>query len=164
VAGLVKQCGYLPLGIALLAGRLAHHPSWVLVAFAADFAAARDRLAELAAGDGAVAAAFQLSCRDMPAGRRRLFRRLGLHPGPEIDAYAAAALSDVPLARARRDLDALYTDHLIDEPGPGRYRMHDLIRAYTRALAARHDSDGDRSRAISRLLGYYQHTCAVPKR
>ena len=64
------------------------------------------------------AAAFQLSYRDLPADQQRLFRRLGLHPGTDIDAYAAAVLDDIPLNAARTQLDALYTDHLIDEPIP----------------------------------------------
>ena len=36
---------------------------------------------------------------------RNLFRRLGLTPGPDIDAYAAAALDDTSLEDARRQLD-----------------------------------------------------------
>ena len=83
-----------------------------------------------------------MSYQDLPADRQRLFRRLGLHPGPDIDAYATAALAGVPLGQARQDLDALYTDHLIDEPAPGRYRLHDLIREYARTLTTRHDPAG----------------------
>ena len=162
VAELAGLCGYLPLAIALLAGRLAHHPSWNLTTFTADFAAAQDRLTELAAGDRpgdpAVAAAFGMSYQDLPADRQRLFRRLGLHPGTDIDAYATAALAGIPLGQARQGLDALYTDHLIDEPAPGRYRLHDLIREYARTLTTRHDPAGDRDRATGQLLDYYQHT------
>ena len=51
IAELARLCGYLPLAIALLAGRLAHHPSWNITDFTADFADAQDRLTELAAGD-----------------------------------------------------------------------------------------------------------------
>ena len=168
IADLAGLCGYLPLAIALLAGRLAHHPGWTISDFAAEFAAARDRLAMLSAGDRpgdpAVTAAFQMSYADLPAGPQRLFRLLGLHPGADIDACAAAALTDVPLAQARQDLDALYTDHLIDEPAPGRYRFHDLIRQYARALSTRHDPAADRGKATGRLLDYYQHTAQTADR
>jgi hypothetical protein len=82
-----------------------------------------------------VAAAFDLSYADLTADRRRLFRRLGLHPGPEADGYAAAALDRTDLAAARRGLEALYDQYLLTEPAPGRYRMHDLIREHARALA-----------------------------
>jgi DNA-binding SARP family transcriptional activator/tetratricopeptide (TPR) repeat protein len=168
VADLVGLCGYLPLAIALLAGRLAHHPGWTITGFAADFAADRDRLAELAAGDRpgdpAVAAAFQMSYADLAAGPQRLFRLLGLHPGADLDVYAAAALAGVPLPRARQDLEALYADHLIDEPAPGRYRFHDLIGEYARSLTARHDPAADRDQAAGRLLDYYQHTAQTADR
>lgn len=160
---MVRLCGRLPLAISLLAGRLAHHPAWSIAQLAADFIAARDRLDELHAGDRTVAAAFELSYRDLPMDRQRLFRRIGLHPGPDIDARAAAALDDISVARARRELEALYTDHLIDEQAPGRYRPHDLVRAYARVLASR-DPVEDRDRATARLLDHYQHRAEAADR
>jgi tetratricopeptide (TPR) repeat protein len=167
-ANLVALCGYLPLAIALLAGRLAHHPGWSLPDLAADFAAARDRLAQLAAGDRpgdpAVTAAFDMSYNGLPRGRQRLFRFLGLCPGADIDAFAAAALAGIALARAREDLDALYGDHFLDEPAPGRYRLHDLLREYACALTARCDRAAGRARATGRLLDYYQHAALAADR
>ncbi|WP_392840216.1 ATP-binding protein [Streptomyces sp. LN500] len=159
----VRLCGCLPLAISLLAGRLAHHPTWSIAQLAADFTAARDRLGELHAGDRTVAAAFELSYHDLPPDRQRLFRRIGLHPGPDIDARAAAALDDIPPDLARRELEALYTDHLIDEQAPGRYRPHDLVRAYARTLAAR-DPVEERGRATARLLNHYQHSAEAADR
>ncbi|MEV4195466.1 ATP-binding protein, partial [Streptomyces toxytricini] len=163
VAEAVRLCGHLPLAIALLAARLAHHPAWSIAEYTADFAAARDRLGELEAGDRAVAAAFELSYRALPADRQRFLRRLGLHPGPDIDAYAAAALGGVPIAEARRHLGALYTHHLVEEPARGRYRLHDLIREYARSLAEQ-DPAADRVRAVDRLFAYYQHTAEAADR
>ncbi|MFF4290808.1 ATP-binding protein [Streptomyces sp. NPDC001633] len=156
VSEAVRLCGYLPLAISLLASRLAHHPAWTIATFTREFAAAQDLLCELAAGDRAVAAAFDLSYRALPPARQRLFRRLGLHPGPDIDAYATAALADMPLPQARRQLNALYTDHLLDELAPGRYRLHDLLRVYARARAEGDPAD-DNAHATDRLLDYYQH-------
>ncbi|MFF4749154.1 ATP-binding protein [Streptomyces sp. NPDC001270] len=164
VAQIVELSGYLPLAIALLAGRFAHHPRWNLAEYAEEFAATQDRLDELAAGDRAVTAAFDMSYRALPAQRQRLFRRLGLHPGPDTDAHATAALDNVPPAQARRELEALYTDHLIDSPVTGRYRLHDLLRAYAQRLAGEHDPADDRDAAIGRLLDYYQHTAEAADR
>ena len=107
-----------------------------------------------------VAAAFNMSYADLTGEQQRLFRRLGLHPGTDIDAYAAAALDGTDLAAARRGLEALYDQYLIAEPAQGRYRLHDLIREHARALADRLDPDGDRDGATARLLDYYQHTAA----
>ena len=111
----------------------------------------------MAAENLSVAAAFDLSYRDLTAGQRRLFRRLGLHPGPDIDAYAAAALAGTSLAAARRGLEALYDQHLITEPARGRYRLHDLLREHARTLAAA-DDPAAREAATGRLLDYYLHT------
>ena len=100
-----------------------------------------------------VAAAFDLSYADLTADQQRLFRRLGLHPGTDIDAYAAAALDGTDLAAARRDLEALYDQYLLTEPARGRYRLHDLIREHARALAGRLDPDGDRDAATGPAAG-----------
>ncbi|TSB24568.1 tetratricopeptide repeat protein [Streptomyces benahoarensis] len=148
----MELCGYLPLATALLAGRLAHHPHWPL----AEFAATRDRLGELATSNRAVAA-FDTSYHGLPPEQRRIFRCLGLHPGTDTDAYAAAALAGIPLSQARRELEALYENHLIDSPSTGRYRLHDLIRTYARTLAEQ-DPAGGCDAGIGRLLEYYQHT------
>ena len=108
-----------------------------------------------------VAAAFNLSYEDLVPGRRRLLRRLGLHPGTDIDGYAAAALGGTGFATARRGLEALYDHYLLTEPAWGRYRMHDLIREHARALADRLDPDRDRDQATARLLDYYHHTAGL---
>jgi tetratricopeptide (TPR) repeat protein len=101
-----------------------------------------------------------VSYADLTEGQQRLFRRLGLHPGTDIDGYAAAALADTDLAAARRGLEALYDQHLLTEPAQGRYRMHDLVREHALAPAGRLDPDRDRDGATARLLDYYQHTAA----
>ncbi|MFE3195060.1 tetratricopeptide repeat protein [Nocardia sp. NPDC059240] len=157
VADIVRACGYLPLAIALLAGRLAHHPAWTLAELAMEFVHTRNRLGELDTGERAVRAAFTTSyCRLSPA-QQSVFRRLALHPGLDIDAYAVAALNDIPLAIARRALEDLYTDHLIEESVFGRYRLHDLVHEYARHLVDE-DPAEDRTRAVGRLLDYYQAT------
>ena len=159
VAELAKLCGYLPLAIGMLARHLHHHPAWTPAGLAADLAAARDRLELMCAENVSVAAAFDLSYRNLTAGQRRMFRRLGLHLGPDIDRYAAAALADVSLTTASRQLGALYDQHLLTEPVAGRFRLHDLLREHARRLAACGNPDGNQA-AISRVLDYYVHTAA----
>src|SRR5690348_17205563 len=139
VGEITGLCGYLPLAIGMLARQLRHHPAWTPGELAADLAVARDRLALMHAENLSVGAAFGLSYADLTPGQRRLFRRLGLHPGPDIDAYAAAALDGTTLAAARCGLEGLYDQHLLTEPAPGRYQLLDLIREYARALAAQDD-------------------------
>ena len=158
VAEITRQCGYLPLAIGMVARQLHHHPAWSVTGRAAELAAARDRLELMATENLSVAAAFDLSYADLTGDQQRLFRRLGLHPGAEVDGYTAAALDGTGLAAARRGLEGLYDQYLLSEPAAGRYRMHDLIREHARALAGR--ADADRDQATERLLEYYQYTAA----
>ena len=160
VAELTRMCGYLPLAIGMVARQLHHHPAWTAAGRAAELAASVDRLELMATENLSVAAAFNLSYADLSGDQQRLFRRLGLHPGADIDAYAAAALAGADLGAARRGLEVLYDQYLIAEPAQGRYRLHDLIREHARALADRLDSGEDRNQATARLLDYYQHTAA----
>jgi tetratricopeptide (TPR) repeat protein/transcriptional regulator with XRE-family HTH domain len=160
VVQITRLCGYLPLAVGMLARQLHHHPAWTAAELAAELAAARDRLELMHAENLSVAAAFDLSYADLTRGQQRLFRRLGLHPGPDVDAYAAAALDGTDLVAARRHLDALYDHHLIDEPVRGRYRLHDLIREHARTLASM-DRPSDNDGATGRLLDYYLDTAAI---
>ena len=161
VREITRLCGYLPLAIGMLGRQLHHHPAWSLAGRAVELSAAQDRLELMATENLSVTAAFNLSYEDLTPGQQRLFRRLGLHPGTDIDGYAAAALDGAGLATARRGLEALYDRYLLTELAHGRYRLHDLIRAHARALADRLDPDDDRELATARLLDYYQHTAAA---
>lgn len=163
VAEIVRMCGCLPLAVGMLARQLHHHPAWSVTGLAANLAAAKDRLALMHAENLSVAAAFDLSYHELDPVPQRLFRRLGLHPGTNFDAYAAAALDDTELDVTRRHLDELYDHYLVDEPAPGRYLIHDLLGEHARALSAA-DPTSDRHAAVDRLLGYYLHTASVASR
>jgi tetratricopeptide (TPR) repeat protein/transcriptional regulator with XRE-family HTH domain len=162
VGEITRLCGHLPLAIGMLARQLSHHPARTAIGMAASLTAARDRLALIHAENLSVAAAFDLSYADLAPGPQRLFRRLGLVPGPSIDAYAAA-LDDTSLAAARRLLDELYDQHLLAEPAPGRYILHDLLREHARALAATANPD-DTDAATRRLLDYCVHAALAASR
>jgi tetratricopeptide (TPR) repeat protein/transcriptional regulator with XRE-family HTH domain len=161
VTEITRLCGYLPLAIGMVAGHLRHHPAWTAAGRAAELATAVDRLELMATENLSVAAAFDLSYADLTADQQQLFRRMGLHPGTDADAYAAAALDGTDLRTARRGLEALYDQYLLTEPAQGRYRMHDLIREHARALAGQVDPERDRDQAAARLLDYYQHAAAL---
>jgi tetratricopeptide (TPR) repeat protein/transcriptional regulator with XRE-family HTH domain len=154
LAEIARLCGRLPLALGMVARQLYHHPAWTPARLAADLAAARDRLELMHAEDLSVAAALDRSYQDLSASEQRMFCCLGLHPGSDVDAYAAAALAGVSPAEARRDLEGLYDHYLLAETAMGRYRFHDLIREHARTLAEARPA-ADREAAISRLLGYY---------
>lgn len=162
-AEIARLCGYLPLAVGMLARQLHHHSAWTAAGLASELAAARDRLEFMTAENLSVAAAFDLSYRDLTADQQRLFRFLGVHPGIDFDYYAIAALEASEPALARRHLDALYDHYLLSEPTRGRYRLHDLIRARAQSLADT-ISVTDRNAACDRLLDYYLRTACAADR
>lgn len=157
VAELVAACGYLPLAVSLLARLLNRHRGWTVADLLTE---TRTRLLDVAAEHASIRAAFELSYQHLPAARQRFFRQLALHPGPQIEPHAAAALTGVSLDEATGQLDALHADSLLIEVGYHRYAMHDLIRSYASTLAA-HDEAADRRAAMDRLLDCYQHTTSM---
>jgi DNA-binding SARP family transcriptional activator/tetratricopeptide (TPR) repeat protein len=154
---LVELCGRLPLAIRIAAARLRSHPSWELTHLVQRLRDRQHRLAELAAGQRSVTAALDLSYQDLSAEQQRTYRRLGLHVGSDVDTYAAAALLDTNLPHTGQMLEQLLEAHLLQEPSPGRYRFHDLIRAHAAHTAARDETHP----SLDRLLDYYRHTTAV---
>ncbi len=161
---LAGYCARLPLALRVAAERAAASPAVPLVDVASELADQQERLDLLdAAGDRltAVRAVFSWSIRHLDDGAARAFRLLGLHPGADFDAYAAAALTDTTLRQARWLLDRLARAHLIEPVGTGHYGIHDLLRAYAADQAADQDSEQERGAALSRLFDHYLATAAV---
>lgn len=165
VSALIDACGRLPLALAVLAAR-AVESGWRLSSLAAEMTDTRGRLNLLDHGDPAVSvgAAFSWSYRQLDRTSARVFRLLSVHPGPEISVPAVASLTGLPLGPALAALRDLADVSLIAEPVPGRYALHDLLRAYAAAQAKLHHSGEDLQAAASRLLDYYLHTAAAASR
>jgi tetratricopeptide (TPR) repeat protein len=101
---------------------------------------------------------FSWSYRALSMSAARLFRLLGLHPGPDIAIPSAASLAGIPTERARGLLAELARAHLLAEHSPGRYACHDLLRAYATEQAHAHESDAARAAAVGRVLDHCLHT------
>jgi DNA-binding SARP family transcriptional activator len=165
VRELTELCGGLPLALAVAAARAAADPGLPLGGLARELAHARSRLDALSADDEAsVSAVFSWSYRQLAALAARMFRLLGLHRGPDISVPAAASLAGTPLPQARGALQELIRAHLITEPVPGRYALHDLLRAYAAEAAASAESAAERSVAAGRVLDHYLHTACAADR
>ncbi|HEV7654420.1 MAG TPA: BTAD domain-containing putative transcriptional regulator [Mycobacteriales bacterium] len=155
---LAAQCSRLPLALRLVAERVAGDPATPLPDLVRELADERHRLEVLdASGDDrtAVRDVFSWSYRQLEPGTARVFRLAGLHPGTELDAYAAAALAGEPVGTARAALDRLARAHLVHRVRPDRYGLHDLLRAYAAGLA-----EGDEA-AVGRLADHYLAAAAL---
>ncbi|RKT53678.1 AfsR/SARP family transcriptional regulator [Saccharothrix australiensis] len=153
VAAVVRYCAGLPLALAVLGARAARRPDFPLALLAAELAREPTRLDALRAGDLRADLRAVLSCsyRVLPPEPARLFRLLGHVVGPDIAVDAAARLVDRPEGATREALDHLEQAHLVRQCTPGRYRTHDLVRLFARAVA-----DGDEAgAAVDRLLDHY---------
>lgn len=153
---LAELCARLPLALAIAASHMALRPGLSLAILAGELRDAGMRPAALDAGDGvSVAAAFAWSYDHLPAPARRMFRLLGVHPGPDITIAAAASLAAVPPAEAYAMLRQLTAASLVSEHVPGRYRFHDLLRGYAAGRARAEDSQQKQRAAIRRALDHY---------
>nr|WP_246497347.1 tetratricopeptide repeat protein [Sphaerisporangium rubeum] len=157
-AALAEACARLPLALRVAAEMATSRPTAPLSELVAELRDEARRLDLLdAAGDTrtAVRSVFSWSHRHLSGEAARLFDLLGLHPGREFDMYGAAALAGTGTARAAALLDELARGHLIEQAGPGRYAMHDLLRAF----AVERATGGDEP--LTRLFDHYLSTAAA---
>ena len=159
---IASLCACLPLALTVAAARTAARPGFPLAALAGELADAAGRLDALDVGDpgSSVRAVFSWSTRQLTSEAARMFRLLGIHPGPDTSVPAAASLAAIDQAEARRLLRELADAHLTAEHLPGRYACHDLLRAFAAEQANHTDSDTERDATIGRVLDHYLHTAA----
>jgi DNA-binding SARP family transcriptional activator/Tfp pilus assembly protein PilF len=153
---IVRRCARLPLALAVASASAASRQGSSLQALASDLGDWRDALNVLQSPDPAadVRAVFSWSYHGLSPGAARLFRLLGLHPGPDIDTPAAASLAGLPIRQIRSLLAELAQMHLVVERAAGRYEFHDLLRAYAAELADQ-DAEPEVRAARRRIFQHY---------
>ncbi len=166
VEEIIARCSRLPLALAVVAAQAAIRPDFPLSAVATALRDEHGLLDTLGGPDAAadLRSVFSWSVSQLGASAARLFRLLGLHAGPGVGAWAAAALSGVPLRRARADLAELSHAHLLVEQAPGWYVLHDLLRAYARELVDEREPGPERTAARDRLWDHYVRTACTADR
>ncbi|GLP64804.1 SARP family transcriptional regulator [Streptomyces sp. TUS-ST3] len=160
VREIVELCARLPLALAIAAARAADRTAFPLASLAEELAEGHGSLDAFTDADQAadVRAVMSWSYHALSPGAARLFRLLVLHPGPDVSLPAAASLAGLGIAAARSLLAELVHTHLVDEPAPGRYTWHDLLRAYAAELSAGTDSPGEVTAARRRMFDHYLHS------
>lgn len=160
VSELIALCARLPLALCDVAARAAARPSLPLAALAAEMRDVQGRLDSLETGESttSVRIVFSWSKARLSESAARMFRLLGVHPGPDITVPAAASLAGVPRSQAYLALAELCDEHLLTEHAPGRYACHELLRAYAAEQAHTRHSEAERRAAVHRLLDHYLHS------
>lgn len=156
-AALLEFCAGLPLALSVVAARAAEHSEFPLSVLVEELEESAARLDALDTGDitANVQAVLSWSYDALNLQAATMLGLLGLAPGPDISLPAAASLAALPVSRARVVLRDLENASQVQEPVPGRYRMHDLIRLYAAERARQDQPQDDRDAALLRVTDFY---------
>jgi tetratricopeptide (TPR) repeat protein/transcriptional regulator with XRE-family HTH domain len=166
MARLTGLCAWLPLALAVVAARAVARPRQPLSTLADELQDEQTRLDALDGGDAtaSVRSVLSWSYASLSAPAARMFRLLGVHPGPDISAPAAASLAGVDREAARAALTELVSANLVTEDHPGRFGFHDLLRSYAAEQGRSLDSAPARRTVIHRALDHYVLTAQAATR
>ncbi|MEU8925917.1 BTAD domain-containing putative transcriptional regulator [Kitasatospora sp. NPDC048545] len=147
---LVEACGRLPLAVRIAAAQLAATPGRPIADLVRRLADDREGIGALRTRDVAVEQVFELGHRRLSPPLATAFRMLSWIE-PDIGLASAAAVLGLPEDRAEQLAESLVDQALLESLGAGRYRFHDLVRAFARRTSRRHDQE-ERAAAHRRLL------------
>ncbi|MCX4585985.1 tetratricopeptide repeat protein [Streptomyces sp. NBC_01481] len=173
LAGLLKQCGHLPLAIRILAARLRGSSADLhrILAETSQAESPLQGLDDLCSSESlAVSALFEASYRHLPRSTQRVFRLLGLHPlGSDFSVRAAAALAGLSPTLVGRKKESCIGTHLqrlcdaslldiVALPSAHHaevsYTMHDLLVPFARGKVRPTTTH----KAIDGMLDHYWRT------
>ncbi|SFT16592.1 DNA-binding transcriptional activator of the SARP family [Streptomyces sp. ok210] len=149
---LVGLCDGLPLALRIAGSRLQNRSTWTVEYLAGRMAGDEHRLGELSVGDRSVEAAFTLSYEHLAPEQQRGFRALGLAPTVEFDVLTSATMLHGPSHATEQILESLVDTSLLQQPRPGRYRLHDLVRVHARHLAEAAPAEASAARTAALRL------------
>ncbi|WP_050669912.1 AfsR/SARP family transcriptional regulator [Luteipulveratus halotolerans] len=157
---LVQVCGALPLALSVAAERATRFPDVRLTVMAremSDRLGALDAMSEPSDDFTDIRTVFDYSYRSLHDDEKRVFRFIGLAFGPTTTLHAAA-MADLSERESRRVLDRLVAASLLDQPTPGTYLVHDLLRAYARERCAEEETPEEVVAVVRRTLAWGQRS------
>ncbi|MEV6160252.1 tetratricopeptide repeat protein [Nonomuraea sp. NPDC052129] len=166
---LADLCGNLPLALHLVSAKALSRPHLTADKIASVLSDKKRRLQALRAGDLSIRTAFEVTYSDLPESRAQAFRALGLHPTGSIKTHIAATVisvlasgvSGTETLDAEEMLDDLVEQGLLEQIGPERFRIHDLLHNYALTLSAEIDTSRVRHEALIALGHAYLDTATI---
>ncbi|GAA1309236.1 NB-ARC domain-containing protein [Saccharothrix xinjiangensis] len=155
-AELLTCCAGLPLALGIVAGRALAHPDLPLAVLAAELRDVTTRLTALDEEDSPanLTAVLSWSHAALPPDRAEAFALLGIAPGTGFGPESAATTTGLNPTGTAVLLRALERASLTQQPSPGRYRLHDLVRLHAADRAVR-DLPDRVAPALRRLVDHY---------
>ncbi|MGW4109727.1 NB-ARC domain-containing protein [Actinosynnema sp. NPDC004786] len=162
---LVRLCEGLPLALSVAGARLAQ-PRWSPAGLVRHLSDDRERLDRLTIDPGGspVKHMFDTAYADLRESAQILYRRLGLHPGPEFGGDVAVVAGATPAFSAEADLELLCAANLVEQLDGDRYRFHDLVRLHARGRAETDDPAEQREATLHRFVDWYATGAAAADR
>jgi DNA-binding SARP family transcriptional activator len=161
-AEIVELTGRLPLTLAMVSARAAMNPRFSLAAIAGELERSHGSLDAFVgeSSESDIRSVFDWSYQVLTPAAARLFRLLALHPGPDCSLDAAAAIAGETVGEVRQSFGELQRANLVAETEPGRFALHDLLRAYARELMRSDDVEPARRR----MRDHFLHSAAAASR
>lgn len=165
-ARITAVCAGLPLALSLVGARAAANPDVPLWSLADRLESTGNVLNTLSAKEAAMdpRRVFQCSYQELGHRAARAFQLLGLHPGPDVTVPAMASLAGFSQAEAAEAMRELADVQLVHEHKPGRYTMHDLLRAYAVDRLDDEVPELERAQSLRRMFDHYVFTARRAER
>ncbi|NYH79281.1 tetratricopeptide (TPR) repeat protein [Actinopolyspora biskrensis] len=151
---LVELCGNMPLALESVGKKIKRLKHWT-PRRAADWLADPSHKPEFLRDNPRVRDTLELVVTDLPADQTELYRLLGTVPCRTFDVATTAALLDTAPTEAEDLLYELHAANLLRESEPGRFHLHDLVRAHAGEHAKALDREHS-ERAHRRLVTRYR--------
>ncbi|BDM70729.1 NTPase [Streptomyces nigrescens] len=155
----VSLCACLPLAVCLAAAQLAFRPHWSISSLADSLAQGHGPLDSLRVdGEAVVRTALDSAYHLLPRDAAALYRRLGLLPADRYDLHILTAISGLRPDRTEMALNALMEANLLEETGPGRYRLHSLVRSHACRSGEAEEPPAERADTLRRFTDWCLRT------
>lgn len=152
---IAKLCGYLPLALNIIAARLRRRDFRYAKFILNKLRNNHKRISSLRTRELSINTIFDLSYSSFSNYEKEMFKIMGLHPGLNFTIGACAAMLNISIDTASEFLETLIDESFVLETDLGRYRLHDLLRDYSRQKYTDENILLKEDIVVRRLLDYY---------